>query len=102
MNISFYTGAAGMISQQNGMNIYSNNIANVNTVGFKSLRPSFADCIYTIQRATEPEWQTGHGQYVMKTDFMWDKGPFVQTEQPLDFAIANDNFFMVRDERGDD
>ena len=102
MNISFYTGAAGMISQQNGMNIYSNNIANVNTVGFKSLRPSFADCIYTIQRATEPEWQTGHGQYVMKTDFMWDKGSFVQTEQPLDFAIANDNFFIVRDERGDD
>lgn len=101
MNISFYTGAAGMISQQNGMNIYSNNIANVNTVGFKSLRPSFADCIYTIQRATEPEWQTGHGQYVMKTDFMWDQGSFVQTEQPLDFAIANENFFMVTDERGD-
>lgn len=101
MNISFYTGAAGMISQQNGMNIYSNNIANVNTVGFKSLRPSFADCIYTIQRSTEPEWQTGHGQYVMKTDFMWDQGSFVTTEQPLDFAIANDNFFMVTDERGD-
>ncbi len=101
MNISFYTGAAGMISQQHGMNIYSNNISNVNTVGFKSLRPSFADCVYTIQRATEEDWQTGHGQYVMKTDFLWEQGSFVATEQPLDFAIANDNFFMVTDERGD-
>ena len=45
MNIAFYSATTGMIAQQEGMNIYSNNIANVNTVGFKSLRPSFADCI---------------------------------------------------------
>ena len=101
MNISFYTGASGMIAQQEGMNIYSHNISNVNTVGFKSLRPSFADCLYTVQRPTEPEWQTGHGQYVMKTDFMWDQGGFVMSEQQLDFAIAGESFFMVRDERGD-
>ncbi len=100
MNISFYTGASGMIAQQEGMNIYSHNIANVNTVGYKSLRPSFADCLYTVQRATEPEWQTGHGQYVMKTDYMWEQGMFTMTEQGLDFAIPNDNFFMVLDERG--
>lgn len=101
MNISFYTGASGMITQQEGMNIYSHNISNVNTVGFKSLRPSFADCVYTIQRQTEPEWQTGHGQYIMKTDFMWEQGSFNMTEQDFDFAIPNDNFFMVLDERGD-
>ena len=100
MNISFYTGASGMIAQQEGMNIYSHNIANVNTVGYKSLRPSFADCIYEVYRQTEPEWQTGHGQYVMKTDFMWDQGGFVMSEQGLDFAIAGDSFFMVQDERG--
>ncbi|MBR5089264.1 MAG: flagellar hook-basal body protein [Ruminiclostridium sp.] len=99
MNISFYTGASGMIAQQHGMNIYSNNIANVNTVGYKSLRPSFADCLYEVYRPTEPEWQTGHGQYVMKTDFMWDQGGFNFSEQQLDFAIAGDSFFMVRDER---
>lgn len=83
------------------MNIYSNNIANVNTVGFKSLRPSFADCIYTVQRATEPDWQTGHGQYIQKTDFMWERGSFTASEQELDFAIPNDDFFMVKDENGD-
>lgn len=101
MNISFYTGASGLIAEQNGMNIYSHNIANVNTVGYKALRPSFADCIYTIQRETEEDWQTGHGQYIMKTDFMWEPGLFTMTEQGLDFAIPNDNFFMVLDERGD-
>ena len=100
MNISFYTGASGMIAQQEGMNIYSHNIANVNTVGYKSLRPSFADCIYEVYRKTEPEWQTGHGQFVMKTDFMWDQGGFVMSEQRLDHAIAGESFFMVRDERG--
>lgn len=101
MNISFYTGAAGMIAQQEGMNIYSHNISNVNTVGYKSLRPSFADCIYTNQRVTEDQWQTGHGQYIMKTDFLWEQGSFNSTEQPLDFAIPTDDFFMILDERGD-
>ena len=90
-----------MIAQQEGMNIYSHNISNVNTVGYKSLRPSFADCLYTKQRATEDEWQTGHGQYIMKTDYMWEQGSFFMTDQALDFAIPGDSFFMVRDERGD-
>ena len=90
-----------MIAQQHGMDIYSHNIANVNTTGYKALRPSFADCVYTKQRATEDEWQTGHGQYIMKTDFLWEQGGFRWTEGDLDFAIANDNFFMVMDERGD-
>ncbi|MDR1754159.1 MAG: flagellar hook-basal body protein [Eubacterium sp.] len=100
MNISFYTAGSGMIAQQEGLNIYSNNIANVNTIGFKAERPSFADCIYTLQRATEPEWETGHGQYTMKTDIVWQEGGFVQTDQPLDFALPNSNFFMVMDRTG--
>ena len=43
MNIAFYTGKTGLIAQQEGLNVYSNNIANVNTVGFKASRPSLAD-----------------------------------------------------------
>ena len=99
MNISFYTGSSGMIAQQEGMNIYSNNIANVNTVGFKAMRPSFAECLYVKYRETEPDWETGHGQYVMKTDLMWEEGLFTMTDQPLDFALPNDGFFMVTDRR---
>jgi flagellar basal-body rod protein FlgG len=83
------------------MDVYSNNIANVNTVGYKALRPSFADAVYTIQRETEEDWQTGHGTYLFKTDFLYEQGSFQSTEQPLDFALTNDGFFMVQDPYGD-
>ena len=102
MNIAFYSARTGMIAQQGGMDVTANNIANVNTVGYKALRPSFADCIYTEQRATEPEWDTGHGQFLNKTDYMWDQGGFYNTDQPLDYALGNDGFFMVRDYMGRD
>lgn len=100
MNIAFYSAATGMITQQEAMNVTANNVANVNTVGYKPLRPSFADCIYTEQRRTEAEWDTGHGQLLNKTDFIWDISGFTDTSQPLDFALPNDGFFMVEDYMG--
>ena len=102
MNIAFYSARTGMISQQGGMDVAANNIANVNTVGYKALRPSFADCIYTEQRATEPEWDTGHGQFLNKTDFMWEQGGFRTDDSPLDYALGGEGFFMVRDYNGVD
>ncbi|MCL1788748.1 MAG: flagellar hook-basal body protein [Oscillospiraceae bacterium] len=101
MNISFYTSRTGMIAQQQGMNVYANNIANVNTIGYKPLRPSFAECIYTLQHPPREEWQTGHGQYISKTDLMWGQGGLVLSDQPLDFALPNDGFFMTMDRNGD-
>lgn len=102
MNIAFYSASTGMITQQSAMNVTANNVANLNTVGYKPLRPSFADCIYTEQRRTEAEWDTGHGQLLNKTDFMWEISGFTDTSQPLDFALPNDGFFMVRDYMGND
>ena len=90
-----------MIAQQQGLNIHANNIANVNTVGFKALRPSFAECVYVQYRSTQPEWETGHGQYLMKTDLLWEESLFAAFDQPLDFALPNDGFFMVLDRYGD-
>lgn len=101
MNISFYTGRSGLIAQQEGLNIYANNIANINTVGFKPMRPSFAECLYVTYRETEQRWETGHGQYLMKTDLMWQEGMFTATDQPLDFALPNDGFFMIIDRFGE-
>ena len=90
-----------MIAQQQAMDIYANNIANVNTSGYKNLRPSFADCIYTKQRESIEDWDTGHGQYVSKTDFMWEEGSFTSTGQALDYALPNSGFFQVMDANGD-
>ena len=101
MNIAFYSGKTGLIAQHQVLNDYSNNIANVNTVGFKASRPSFADCIYTVQRATEPDWQTGHGEFLQKTDLMYTVGTFEMTENELDFALpTEEGFFAVLDAYG--
>jgi flagellar basal-body rod protein FlgG len=101
MNISFFTARTSLIAQQQGLNIYANNIANLNTIGFKPLRPSFAECLYTHQHPSlGDDWQTGHGQYLQKTDMMWGQGGLTFTDQPLDFALTDDSFFMTRDGDG--
>lgn len=102
MNIAFHTGKSAMIAQSQALNVYGNNIANVNTVGYQSIRPSFADCIYSVQRATEPDWQSGHGTYIQKTDVMFNESHFYYTERPLDFAIAGEGFFAIENRRYSD
>lgn len=101
MNISFHTGKSAMIAQAKALNVYGNNIANINTVGYQTLRPDFADCIYVTERRTEAEWQTGHGTYIQKTDLMFSESHFQATESMLDFAIAGEGFFAVEDRYGD-
>ncbi len=101
MNIAFHTGKTAMIAQSQALNIYGNNIANINTNGYQTVRPSFADCLYSEQRSTEPDWDTGHGTYIQKTDVMFGESHFYYTERPLDFAIAGEGFFAVEDRFGD-
>lgn len=101
MNISFHTGKSAMIAQAKALNVYGNNIANINTVGYQTLRPDFADCIYETERRTEADWQTGHGTYIQKTDLMFSESHFQGTERMLDVAIAGEGFFAVEDRYGD-
>lgn len=101
MNIAFHTGKTAMIAQAQALNVYGNNIANINTYGYQTMRPSFADCLYSVQRATEPDWQTGHGTYIQKTDIMFEESSFYYTERPLDFALPNEGFFAVENRYGE-
>lgn len=100
MNISFHTGKTAMIAQARALNVYGNNIANINTVGYQTLRPDFADCIYETERAPEGDWQTGHGTYIQKTDLMFSESFFVETERPQDMAPAGEGWFAVQDRNG--
>ena len=100
MNISFHTGKSAMIAQGKALDIYGNNIANVNTVGYQTLRPDFADCIYETERRPEADWQTGHGTYIQKTDLMFSESFFNETDRPQDMAIAGEGFFAVQDRWG--
>ena len=101
MNISFHTGKSAMIAQAKALNVYGNNIANINTVGYQTLRPDFADCIYTTEREPEQDWQTGHGTYIQKTDLMFSEAHLQWTDRMLDFGIAGEGFFAVQDRWGD-
>lgn len=101
MNIAFHTGKTAMIAQAQALNVYGNNIANINTYGYQTLRPAFADTLYSVQRETEPDWQTGHGAYIQKTDLMYEESSFYYTDRPLDFAVEGDGFFALQDRYGD-
>ena len=100
MNIAFHTGKSAMIAQGKALDIYGNNIANINTVGYQTIRPDFADCIYDTSRAPEADWQTGHGTYIQKTDLMFSESFFNETDRPQDMAIAGEGFFAVQDRWG--
>lgn len=98
--IGFFTAASGVMSYQMGMDITANNIANVNTYGFKASRPSFADLIYTKRNNDIEEVQTGHGIKVDKTDLMFEQSTLRSTGRDLDFAALDEGFFAVETPSG--
>jgi len=103
MMISLWTAASGMKAQQFYVDVISNNLANVNTTSFKKQRAEFKDLLYeTMDRArvlgndSRPvNLQVGHGTNVVATTRDFSKGNFERTENPLDFAIDGDGFFVV-------
>jgi len=102
---SIYTAATGMKAQQMFVDNISNNLANVNTVGFKKSRLDFQDLIY--QNITEPGenisqdavhptgLQVGLGVQPAGNQKLFSQGNIIQTDQPMDFAIEGDGFFQV-------
>lgn len=98
--IGYHTAASAVIGYQMGLDVTANNIANVNTAGFKASRADFADLIYTKRNNRIEEVQTGHGVKVDKTTLMYEQGALRHTERGLDFAALDDGFFAVQPARG--
>lgn len=106
---ALWTASSGMTAQQFNVDVISNNLANVNTTAFKKDRIEFKDLLYeTLDRARVLEnggkpvnLQVGHGTMVNATVKNFEKGNFERTDNPLDFAIDGDAFFMVRGPKGD-
>lgn len=96
MNIGFYTARSGVLTMQEGVDVVSNNISNVNTTGFKAIRTSFSDLLYTTQKPENPKAQTGHGVRNTKTDLMYKQGALMKTDRDLDFVALDDGFFAVQ------
>jgi flagellar basal-body rod protein FlgG len=85
------------------MNLIANNMANVNTVGYKPMRTAFTDLLYqNINREeVENEAMIGHGVKINKNDSMMAEGPLEATDYPMDLALLDpENFFAVQDAQG--
>ena len=99
---ALHSAATGMEAQQTYIDVTSNNLANVNTVGFKKVRANFQDLIYQLQRApglatsqaTESPTgiQVGIGVKTASTQKEYSVGSLKATNNPFDVAIDGDGF----------
>jgi flagellar basal-body rod protein FlgG len=103
---ALYSAAAGMQSQQVNLDVISNNLANVNTTGFKKSKPEFEDLLYQTTKAPGADQgggnqlptgiQIGHGSRLVATSRIFTNGEMTQTGEQLDVAINGDGFFEVQ------
>jgi len=101
---SFYTAFTGLSADKRWLSVISDNIANVNTVGFKSERAIFEDLLSrsltTIKNGAPVNQEIGGGTFVSATVKDFSQGTFMNTNNPLDLALDGEGFFMVKDNEG--
>ncbi len=103
---ALYSSAAGMHSQQLNLDVISNNLANVNTTGFKKSKIEFQDLIYQNIRAAGADQgggntlptgiQIGHGSRPVATAKVFTTGELSNTGEQYDVAIAGNGFLEVQ------
>ncbi|MBE3582930.1 MAG: flagellar hook protein FlgE [Limnochordaceae bacterium] len=103
---SLYSGLSGLKAHQVDLDVIANNVANVNTAGFKAGRVIFADLLsQTLKQAQAPTdtlggvnpSQVGMGVKVGGIDLMMQQGPLQPTSNPSDLAIQGEGFFVLED-----
>lgn len=106
---ALWSGVTGLQAHQVAMDVEGNNIANVNTVGFKYSRASFADLFSQTQKvATAPQgnlggknsMQIGLGSTVNTVTKIFKQGTIQTTDKQSDMAIQGDGFFVVSADGG--
>jgi flagellar basal-body rod protein FlgG len=102
---SLWTAATGMTGQQFNLDTIANNLANVNTAGFKKSRVDFEDLIYEVLKSPGTPIATGsvlptgvhvgHGVAIAATQKIHSLGHLQETQNPLDIAIEGKGFFQL-------
>ena len=102
---SLWTAASGMQAQTTSIDVISNNLANVNTAGFKRSHTDFQDLLYETMRPpgvsaggnsqVPTGIQIGHGTRTVSTHKIFMQGDFQHTQNELDMAIEGQGFFQV-------
>jgi flagellar hook protein FlgE len=93
---SLNTGAAGLRSHSDAINVVGDNIANVNSIGFKRSRAVFEDVLGRSIASSIAMPGAGAGSRLAHIQQMWAQGALLTTESPTDLAISGDGFFIVR------
>ena len=102
---SLFSGVSGLKSQQTRMDVIGNNIANVNTTGFKSSRTTFADTLsQTLSGASSPQdeiggtnpKQIGLGTGVASIDLLFTDGSVQSTGKNTDLCLSGNGLFVVK------
>lgn len=104
---AMFSGVSGLRAHQTRMDVIGNNIANVNTIGFKSSRVTFSEVFnQTVKGASSPDSTTGRGgtnpmqiglgMGVGSVDTITTRGSLQRTDNPTDLSIEGEGFFIVR------
>ena len=107
MMMSMFSSVSGLKAHQTRMDVIGNNIANVNTVGFKGSRTTFQEIFsQTISGSSAPDTATGRGgtnpmqiglgMNVDSIDVQMTRGSVQRTESPTDLSIEGEGFFIIR------
>lgn len=108
---SLYSGISGLKTHQTKMDVIGNNIANVNTYGFKSSRVAFKDVFYqTMTGSSDPTEkqgggnasQVGYGSTVASIDVLHTRSGYAPTGRALDVAIEGEGFLIAKDAQGNE
>ena len=97
---SLYTGITGLIGYSQAMSVIGNNIANVNTVGFKESRMDFSDILSHSVGGVSGQFQVGRGVRISAVERQFSQSAFESTNSGSDLAINGEGFFIVKGSDG--
>ena len=97
LSSSLFSGISGLNTLGNAMTVIGDNIANVNTVGFKASRVTFQDVLSQTVATTAGTAQVGRGTSLADISSSFAQGSFESTDSTTDLAIGGEGFFVVRD-----
>ncbi|AQP54579.1 hypothetical protein CBF34_01095 [Vagococcus penaei] len=107
VNTSLYISQSGLNGLQKNLDITANNIANVNTIGFKQKDGAFQELLVNNLEPTEVPMTAGlvgntnRGLQVDQNNINFAQGGLTETKQPFDLALAGDGFFSVTGRNGE-
>lgn len=94
---SIYVGKSGVSSMSQGIGVTADNLANLESTGFRRSRSLFEDFFVRADTLAPPYHQRGLGSRVKDIEVLYQEGPIKQTDQPTDLAISGKGFFVVSD-----